>query len=285
MEGWNRVDEFNILANPYTTTRPAVHARRHQAVHPGERAVYRQVPARRSHHEIRLWRRAADVRHVFHQPQHPRGARRDRADRKRHRRQPRPAREHLHARLAALRHRPRPMGGRRSSVFPAERTRTAFGGWSAASTRISHRAYQQKDIAKGFDDLCSLERPPVFNTGGGFPIIPSQGVYAPKDNMYWSDIRYKDRTVRILRRRHVQRHGPFQPDRGSALLQLQAGQGPDLRRLVRPLWPTRPTRGQCRIGKELDVRRCRPALHRELQARRLDDDQRPGVQGLPTRRD
>jgi iron complex outermembrane receptor protein len=24
MEGWNRVDEFNILANPYTTTRPAV---------------------------------------------------------------------------------------------------------------------------------------------------------------------------------------------------------------------------------------------------------------------
>src|SRR3989449_4174275 len=24
MDGWNRIDAFNILANPYTTTRPAV---------------------------------------------------------------------------------------------------------------------------------------------------------------------------------------------------------------------------------------------------------------------
>ena len=24
MDGWNRIDDFNILANPFTTTRPAV---------------------------------------------------------------------------------------------------------------------------------------------------------------------------------------------------------------------------------------------------------------------
>ena len=32
-DGWNRIDAFNILANPYTTTRPAVTPRRARAVH------------------------------------------------------------------------------------------------------------------------------------------------------------------------------------------------------------------------------------------------------------
>src|SRR5712691_3422490 len=36
MDGWNRVDAFNILANPYTTTRPAVTL--------GERQQFTQVP-------------------------------------------------------------------------------------------------------------------------------------------------------------------------------------------------------------------------------------------------
>src|SRR5262249_52466461 len=30
MDGWNREDIFNILANPYTTTRPPVHLGEHQ---------------------------------------------------------------------------------------------------------------------------------------------------------------------------------------------------------------------------------------------------------------
>jgi iron complex outermembrane recepter protein len=36
MEGWNRIDAFNILANPYTTTRPAVRL--------GERELFTQIP-------------------------------------------------------------------------------------------------------------------------------------------------------------------------------------------------------------------------------------------------
>jgi len=36
MDGWNRIDAFNILANPYTTTRPAVRL--------GERQLFTQIP-------------------------------------------------------------------------------------------------------------------------------------------------------------------------------------------------------------------------------------------------
>ena len=36
MEGWNRIDAFNILANPYTTTRPAISL--------GERELFTQIP-------------------------------------------------------------------------------------------------------------------------------------------------------------------------------------------------------------------------------------------------
>ncbi len=36
MDGWNRIDAFNILANPYTTTRPAVTL--------GERQLFTQIP-------------------------------------------------------------------------------------------------------------------------------------------------------------------------------------------------------------------------------------------------
>ena len=35
MDGWNRIDVFNILANPYTTTRPAVTL--------GERELFTQI--------------------------------------------------------------------------------------------------------------------------------------------------------------------------------------------------------------------------------------------------
>ena len=36
IDGWNRIDDFNILANPYTTTRPAVNL--------GERELFTQIP-------------------------------------------------------------------------------------------------------------------------------------------------------------------------------------------------------------------------------------------------
>jgi len=36
MDGWNRIDSYNILANPYTTTRPPVTL--------GERELFTQIP-------------------------------------------------------------------------------------------------------------------------------------------------------------------------------------------------------------------------------------------------
>jgi iron complex outermembrane receptor protein len=59
----------------------------------------------------------------------------------------------------------------------------------------SHRAYQQHLVVSGFDDLFNSTCHPAAENCGltGLPIIPTQGAYAPKDNLYWSDIRYKDR--------------------------------------------------------------------------------------------
>src|SRR5262249_25888091 len=56
----------------------------------------------------------------------------------------------------------------------------------------TNRAYQQTLPVKGFDDLCAAECPAGFLPGGNIvPIIPTQGAFAPKDNLYWSDLRYK----------------------------------------------------------------------------------------------
>ena len=46
MDGWNRIDAFNILANPFTTTRPAVDLGEREQFTQIERAVHRRVPAR-----------------------------------------------------------------------------------------------------------------------------------------------------------------------------------------------------------------------------------------------
>jgi iron complex outermembrane recepter protein len=75
-----------------------------------------------------------------------------------------------------------------SSANPKDRFQWVLGGFYSDSKR----AYQQTLPVKGFDDLCSSQCPADFLPTGSFPIIPTQGVYAPKDNLYWSDIRYKD---------------------------------------------------------------------------------------------
>ena len=46
MDGWNRIDAFNILANPFTTTRPAVTLGERRAVHAARGALHRRLPAR-----------------------------------------------------------------------------------------------------------------------------------------------------------------------------------------------------------------------------------------------
>ena len=58
MNGWNRTDTFNILANPFTTTRPAVDIGRSRAVHPVRRALHRRLPARRRERQLDLRQRA-----------------------------------------------------------------------------------------------------------------------------------------------------------------------------------------------------------------------------------
>jgi iron complex outermembrane receptor protein len=192
MEGWNRVDEFNILANPYTTTRPAVTL--------GGNKQFIQVPepftdkfqlgdltmkydlgkiqltsvTSASNRSILVVRDATALtgsvtggslglpENIYSLDS--------------------PLYDSTHA--SGWTQELRASGGTAKDRFQW------VAGFFYADSR---RTYEQRDIAKGFDDLCALECPPVFNTGGGFPIIPSQGVYAPKDNMYWSDIRYKDR--------------------------------------------------------------------------------------------
>ena len=68
MDGWNRIDVFNILANPYTTTRPAVTLGEREQFTQIERAVHRQVRARRPEHQLQLRQRRPDLDHLLHRP-------------------------------------------------------------------------------------------------------------------------------------------------------------------------------------------------------------------------
>ena len=66
MDGWNRIDDYNILANPFTTTRPAVDLGDRQPVHSDRRAVHRRILDRRPEYRIRLRRHGIDVDHLLH---------------------------------------------------------------------------------------------------------------------------------------------------------------------------------------------------------------------------
>ena len=245
MEGWNRVDEFNILANPYTTTRPPVTlGGKKQFTQINEpltdkfqlgdltikydfgSALLTSVTSF-TNRDILVVRDATALTASvtggsLGLP------------------------ENIYTLDSPLYDATQAHGWTQELRFSGGNDKDRFRWLVGGFYSDFHRAYQQKDIAKGFDDLCSLECPPVFNTGGN---DPQPGCVRAEGQYVLVGYSLQGPPVRILRRRHVQRHRPFQPDRGSALLQLQAGQGPDLRRLVRPLWPTRSTRGQCRIER------------------------------------
>ena len=68
MNGWNRIDAYNILANPFTSTRPAVTLGEREHFTQIEEPVHRRFPAGRSHGRVRLRRRGVDLHHVRHQP-------------------------------------------------------------------------------------------------------------------------------------------------------------------------------------------------------------------------
>ena len=66
MDGWNRTDDFNILANPFTTTRPAVDARRPPPVHAARGRVHRRFRARRRQRRVQPWQPVAHVDYLLH---------------------------------------------------------------------------------------------------------------------------------------------------------------------------------------------------------------------------
>ena len=87
MDGWNRIDAFNILGESVHHHAAGGDARRARAVHPDRRAVHRRVPPRRSEPRLRLRRRAdADLDHLVHRPRRAGRPRRHRAHRQHHRR-------------------------------------------------------------------------------------------------------------------------------------------------------------------------------------------------------
>ncbi len=97
-DGWNRVDEFNILANPFTTTRPPV------TLLEGQQFTQIEEPFSDKFYlgDIKInwdcgnW--AGDFDHVDLEARHPGDSRRDGADRKRHRRHDRFGAGSLHHR-------------------------------------------------------------------------------------------------------------------------------------------------------------------------------------------
>ena len=126
--GWNRIDDYNILANPFTTTRPAVTL--------GERSQFTQLEEEFTDDfvlgdlnlDLPVRRPRAHVDHVVRVSRRPGGPRRGRPDIQHHRRQPRPAGERLHARRAAERCHARRTCGRRKCASPALGGSFSVGG-------------------------------------------------------------------------------------------------------------------------------------------------------------
>ena len=174
MDGWNRIDAYNILANPYTTSRPAVTL--------GERQLFTQI------HEpftddftlgdlnlrVRLRAGEPDVDHVVQLPRHPRRARRRRADVEHHRRQHRPAGGRLHAQRPARRR-----DARRTCC--TQELRLAGGGEPRA---VARRRLLQQQPARLRPERSTC---PGFEAASG---VPTQGLRAPQDVLFFSDLAY-----------------------------------------------------------------------------------------------
>ncbi len=191
MDGWNRVDEFNILANPYTTTRPAVTLggtkQFTQISEPfSDKFALGDLTMKYDLGKVRLTsvtsitnRNISVVRDAGALTSSVTGG------------------------SFGL---PANIFGLDSPLYDA----TQASGWTqevrlsggTANDRFqwvvggfysdSRRAYQQKLVVKGFADLCTLECPAILGPGTT-SVFVAEGRYSPKDNLYYSDIRYKDR--------------------------------------------------------------------------------------------
>ena len=173
MDGWNRIDDYNILANPFTTTRPAVTL--------GERQQFIQLQEDFTDDFV-----LADVLieqtsatwcltsiTLVHLSGRPGGPRRGRPDVQHHRRIRRTSRERLHARRAAERrnHCQRLVArGARLRRAPIRFPWVAGGFFSHTG-----RDYGQDLPVIGFEAL----------TG-----TPTAGLRAPRDTLFFSDLSY-----------------------------------------------------------------------------------------------
>ena len=82
-DGFNRQEVYNLFANPFTTTRPAVTFGEREQYPAARRGVRGRDLARRPDRQRRLRRRRAHLGHQLHRPRHPGQPRRQRADRQR----------------------------------------------------------------------------------------------------------------------------------------------------------------------------------------------------------
>ncbi|HET9793177.1 MAG TPA: TonB-dependent receptor [Thermoanaerobaculia bacterium] len=178
-DGWNRVDEFNILANPYTTTRPAVtlggEKQFTQIDEPytdkfqlGDLDVkYDFGPAQLTSVTSFTSRDVLVVRDAGALTSSITGGSIGLPESVYTLNAPLNDRTTAHAWTQEL---------RLSGGTDKDRLQWVVGGFYADSKRH----YGQHLVVSGFEDLTSALG---IN-------IPTQGVYAPKDNLFWSDLNY-----------------------------------------------------------------------------------------------
>ena len=189
MEGWNRIDNYNILANPFTTTRPKVTL--------GERELFTQIDepftdkfqlgdlnikynfgnlslvsiTTFTNRDILVVRDATALTAsvtggTLGLP------------------------EDIYTLNAPLNDATQSHGWTQEVRLSGNTLNNRFKWVGGGFYADLHRAYQQKLPVSGWASLCAIECLPKYGQGTTAVFI-QPGVYAPKDNLYWSDLRYK----------------------------------------------------------------------------------------------
>ena len=194
MEGWNRIDNYNILDNAFTTTRPSYPL--------GDRRLFTQIPEPFTDKfqlgDLNIKYKFGDfaltsttsftnrdilvVRDATALTGSVTGGTLGLP-------------ENIYTLNAPLNDATQAHGWTQELRLSSEKGRFKWvAGGFYADTR---RAYQQTLPVKGWADLCALECPAKYGKGT-VAVFIQPGVYAPKDNLYWSDLRYKLRQLGIF---------------------------------------------------------------------------------------
>ncbi len=263
-DGWNRIDIFNILANPYTTTRPKVTL--------GERELFTQI---NEPFTDKFLLADLNVRYNFG--------------------------DVALTSITSYTHRDilvvRDAGALTSSItggtigLPESvytlnaplNDSTQAHGWTE-ELRLSSDKGRFKWVVGGFyaDSKRDYKQDlPVtgFEAATG---IPTTGLLAPKDSLYFSTLNYK------LQQYAFFGEGTFAvTDRFSVTAGLRYYHFKEDKELFFDGIFANDFTGKSVIAQpgSTKCRRLRTALHPQLQAGRLDDPERPGLEGLPAGRD